>query len=58
MKFISIDKLQNLIGTLQDNPIVYDSENPVSALDLVGTLAEEMADELTFRGGGDFINEN
>ena len=58
MKFISIDKLQSLIGTLQDNPIVYDSENPVSALDLVGTLAEEMANELTFRSGGEFINEN
>lgn len=58
MKFISIEKLHSLIGTLQDSPIIYDSENPVSALDLVGTLAEEMANDLTFTGGGDFIHEN
>lgn len=58
MKFISIEKLNALIEALQSNPLIYDGDSTVYALDLVVTLAEEMGHELTFTGGGEFINEN
>ena len=58
MKFISIEKLNTLIEALQGNPLIYDGDSTVYALDLVITLAEEMGDELTFTDGGVFINEN
>lgn len=46
MKVITYESLIRLIAVLEDNKAVYDSSDPISALDLLGELAEMQTFEI------------
>lgn len=56
MKVITIEKLRELAGILEDNKIVYEADSSVGAIDLLVDLADATASELTLSGGA-FVNE-